>query len=47
VIHFDPITSRVYVKLNPSFNNRVRGLCGTFNYITKDVRFVENERNNL
>ena len=37
VIHFDFLTSRIYVKLNPSFVNRVRGLCGTFNYITDDV----------
>jgi hypothetical protein len=37
VIHYDSLTSRIYVKLNPSFVNRVRGLCGTYNYITNDV----------
>ncbi|CAF2410661.1 unnamed protein product [Rotaria sp. Silwood2] len=36
VLHFDPLTSRIYIKLHPSFFNRVRGLCGTFNYITND-----------
>ncbi|CAF2077019.1 unnamed protein product [Rotaria magnacalcarata] len=36
VIHYDPLASRIYVKLHPSFVNRVRGLCGTFNYITND-----------
>ncbi|CAF0885223.1 unnamed protein product [Rotaria sp. Silwood1] len=36
VIHFDPLTSRIYIKLHPSFFNQVRGLCGTFNYVTKD-----------
>ncbi len=36
VIHYDTLTSRIYIRLDPSFVNRVRGLCGTFNYITKD-----------
>lgn len=36
IIHFDPLTFRIYIKLQPTFVNRVRGLCGTFNYITND-----------
>ncbi|CAM4908393.1 unnamed protein product [Rotaria socialis] len=36
VLHYDPLAARIYVKLHPSFVNRVRGLCGTFNYITND-----------
>ncbi|CAF1096107.1 unnamed protein product [Rotaria sordida] len=33
-IYFDGF--RVYITLGPSFINQTRGLCGTFNYITRD-----------
>ena len=33
-IYFDGF--RVYITLGPAFINQTRGLCGTFNYITRD-----------
>lgn len=33
-IYFDGF--RVYINLQTSFLNRTRGLCGTFNYVTRD-----------
>jgi hypothetical protein len=33
-IYFDGF--RVYITLGPSFVNQTRGLCGTYNYITRD-----------
>ncbi|CAF0896589.1 unnamed protein product [Rotaria sordida] len=43
VLHFDPLTSRIYIKLHPSFFNRVRGLCGTFNYVANDDFLTPND----
>ncbi|CAF1517468.1 unnamed protein product, partial [Didymodactylos carnosus] len=34
IVHFDGL--RVYITLQPSFVNQVRGLCGTYNFITND-----------
>jgi hypothetical protein len=33
-IYFDGF--RVYINLGPSFVNQTRGLCGTYNFVTRD-----------
>ncbi len=39
-IYFDGF--RVYITLGPSFINQTRGLCGTFNFVTRDDYLTPN-----